>query len=138
MSRGSRTVDREDIEWAVRVAERSLEAAVGCVQKYMREYFEFPKFCDRVLERLGEFGGWRSTRDLLSTRMKAAIEAAPYCHPKLAVAITVDSNDFAARLERAIARSSKVINGSAKLIEASPAALVTRPPMIPDRRYRRA
>ena len=38
----------------------------------------------------------------LSTRMKAAIEAAPYCHPKLAVAITVDSNDFAARLERAI------------------------------------
>jgi hypothetical protein len=56
------TVDREDIKWAVRLAERSFEAAVGGVAKYMREYFEFPKFREQVLAKLA--GGCRSHRDL--------------------------------------------------------------------------
>jgi hypothetical protein len=64
VGRGSRTVDREDIQWAIRVAERSFDAMVGGVDKYMRKYFEFPKFCDEVLARLAKHGGWRSKRDL--------------------------------------------------------------------------
>jgi hypothetical protein len=51
----------------------------------------------------------------LSVRMRAAIEAAPYEHPKLsAVGFGVINNDsFAAQLDRAIDRSNR-----AKLIEA--------------------
>ena len=42
--------------------------------------------------------------------MRAAIEAAPYFHPKLAVNANLNGgNDFATRLERAIARSGQVI-----------------------------
>lgn len=50
VGRGSATVDREDITWAIAWAERSFNAAVGGVRKYMRQYFEFPQFCDRVFE----------------------------------------------------------------------------------------
>jgi hypothetical protein len=52
VGRGSRTVDCEDITWAIGLASQSVEAACGGVDKYMSEYFEFPKFCDRVLEWL--------------------------------------------------------------------------------------
>jgi hypothetical protein len=41
----------------------------------------------------------------LSTRMKAAIEAAPYVHPKLSATAVMSSEDFGDRLERAILRS---------------------------------
>jgi hypothetical protein len=51
----------------------------------------------------------------LTVRMRAAIEAAPYMHPKLgAVAVGYMSADgFAARLERAIMRSGKLIEAKA-------------------------
>jgi hypothetical protein len=51
----------------------------------------------------------------LTVRMRAAIEAAPYMHPKLgAVAIApMTGNDFARALDRAIMRSSKLIEGKA-------------------------
>lgn len=45
----------------------------------------------------------------LAVRMKAAIEAAPYFHPKLSVTATVGGRDIAARLEAAIKRSGKII-----------------------------
>jgi hypothetical protein len=41
----------------------------------------------------------------LSARLKAAIEAAQYVHPKLAVTATVNAGDFADQLERAVERS---------------------------------
>ena len=46
----------------------------------------------------------------LSIRMKAAIAALPYEHPKLAVTAVLDgTEDLGARLSRAIQRSAKVI-----------------------------
>jgi hypothetical protein len=46
----------------------------------------------------------------LSVRMKAAIAALPYEHPKLAVTAVLDGrDDLGARLHRAIQRSAKVI-----------------------------
>jgi hypothetical protein len=46
----------------------------------------------------------------LHVRMKAAIAALPYEHPKLAVTAVLDSSDsFAVQLEGAIARSRKVL-----------------------------
>jgi hypothetical protein len=79
------------------------------------------------------------------TRLKAAAIAIEYERP-LAVTAVVDGGDFAARLERALARSAKVINGKAKgqrqqerPIEGSPAPVdVRHPPPVPDRRFRRA
>jgi hypothetical protein len=55
----------------------------------------------------------------LQVRMKAAIEAAPYVHPKFALVATVPaSGDFSAMLDRAIAASQAV--REPKLIEAKP------------------
>jgi hypothetical protein len=53
----------------------------------------------------------------LNTRMRAAIEAAPYEHPKLtAIAVGhLTAQDFATRLDRALERSDR-----AKLIELAP------------------
>jgi hypothetical protein len=45
----------------------------------------------------------------LHVRMKAAIEAAPYVHPKLSATALLTSDDFATRLERAILRTGRTI-----------------------------
>jgi hypothetical protein len=61
----SKTVDVGDIEWALRWSRVSFEAADGGVKKYMRDYFEFPKFCERVSEFIsGQEGGFASDREL--------------------------------------------------------------------------
>ena len=53
---------------------------------------------------------YRSADQPLHTRMKAAIAALPYEHPKLAVTAVLDgTEDLGARLSRAIQRSAKVI-----------------------------
>jgi hypothetical protein len=90
---------------------------------------------------------YRSSGIPLMTRMRAAIAAIQFEHPKLAVTATVQAGDFADQLERAIERSRRVMI-EAPIIEASPIenapSNTTRPatsnghkPTIPDRRYRR-
>ena len=63
VGRGSPTVDFEDIDWGIKVAELSFNAASGGIARYMQEYLEFPKFCDRVAEAFAE-RGFISERDL--------------------------------------------------------------------------
>jgi hypothetical protein len=65
VGRGSPTVDCEDIVWAIATAQQSLDAAYGGVAQYMRQHFEFPKFCDRVLEWLAaQPTGFASRREI--------------------------------------------------------------------------
>lgn len=59
---------------------------------------------------------YRDSRQPISRRLRAAIEAAPYFHPKLSATAVLRGDDFAARLERAIARSGK----APLMIEAKP------------------
>jgi hypothetical protein len=49
-------------------------------------------------------------------RMKAAIAALPFEHPKLAVTAVLTDEDLGARLHRAIARSHKVIEGRQEIV----------------------
>lgn len=60
----SRTVDVRDIEWGLKWSKVSLDAVDGGVKKYMRQYYEFPKFCERVFEFIQAQGGFVSYRDL--------------------------------------------------------------------------
>jgi hypothetical protein len=55
----------------------------------------------------------------LMTRMRAAIAAIPFEHPKLAVTATVEAGDFADQLERAIERSRRVMIEVKPIIEAN-------------------
>jgi hypothetical protein len=81
----------------------------------------------------------------LQARLKAAIEAAQYVHPKLAVTATVNGGDFAVQLDRAVERSRMV--EAKPMIEANVSDNVpdNKPhpasnghkPSVPDRRYRR-
>jgi hypothetical protein len=78
----------------------------------------------------------------LHTRMKAAVEALPYVHPKLAVQLSVEGRDLAAALDRALARTAKVQTTTieAKPIEEAQPEPVTASPIlspVPDKRYRR-
>jgi hypothetical protein len=50
--RGSQTVDREDIEWALKLGQRSFDTACSDYPKYVKEYFEFPVFCRKIYEAL--------------------------------------------------------------------------------------
>jgi hypothetical protein len=71
----------------------------------------------------------------LHIRLRAAIAAAPYESPKLAVTVVATANsNFAERLELAYLRSATV----AKVIEAKPLVSDVRlPPVSTDRRLRR-
>ena len=88
---------------------------------------------------------YRSPAVALMTRMRAAIAAIQFEHPKLAVTATVQAGDFADQLERAVERSRRVMIEVKPMIEATPTENVpsntTRPttsnghkPSIPDRR----
>ena len=70
---------------------------------------------------------YRSATQPMQRRLKAAVEAAQFVHPKLSVTAAL-GGDFADRLEKAFGRSAKVI-------EREPMRPKT---MVPDRRFRRA
>jgi hypothetical protein len=48
VGRFSPTVDLEDISHCIKISKLSFEAMVGGIDRYMQEYFDFPKFCDQV------------------------------------------------------------------------------------------
>jgi hypothetical protein len=94
---------------------------------------------------------YRSPAVALPTRMRAAMAALQFEHPKLAVAVTVNSGDFADQLDRAIERSRMALiegkpianTDTASDISSDTVSDVRRPstsvkPLtIPDRRYRK-
>ena len=45
---------------AVSCRPSSYDAAVGGVEKYMKNYYEFPTFCEKVLEFIVAEGGFVS------------------------------------------------------------------------------
>src|SRR5262245_56178374 len=55
---------------------------------------------------------YRNPAVSLAVRMRAAIEALPFEHPKLSATAILGSGDFAERLEWAVARSRAVLNGN--------------------------
>jgi hypothetical protein len=83
---------------------------------------------------------YRSSDMPLHTRMRAAIAAIPFESPKLAVLATVGADDFGAMLDRAVARSRRVIDVKPIPKEPKPAPPPTDVRLVPtiyDRRYRR-
>ena len=75
---------------------------------------------------------YRSASLPISTRQRSAIAALQFEHPKLAISAIIGEKSFAARLEKAIARSDRardgeVLTGGMKLIEAKP----VRPAKLP-------
>jgi polysaccharide pyruvyl transferase WcaK-like protein len=89
---------------------------------------------------------YRSSAVALTTRMRAAIAALQFEHPKLAVTANLSSGDFADQLDQAVERTRKVIEAK-PMIEANVTANDTAnvpsntnggaKPFVPDRRYRR-
>jgi predicted pyridoxine 5'-phosphate oxidase superfamily flavin-nucleotide-binding protein len=66
---------------------------------------------------------YRSPAVALMTRMRAAIAAMPFEHPKLAVVATVDGNgDFALKLDQAVERSRRAMIVAKPIIEANTSA----------------
>jgi hypothetical protein len=57
-------IEVEDIRWAVALVRRSVDAAVGGLEKYMANYIPFNRLCAAVIEMLTANGGWCSTREL--------------------------------------------------------------------------
>jgi hypothetical protein len=70
---------------------------------------------------------YRSPYVPLHTRMRAAVAALQFEHPKLGVSVIVDGQDFATRLERAVERTARALNerrSNGLVIEHQPAKAV--------------
>ena len=89
---------------------------------------------------------YRNPKQPMQRRLKAAIEAAEYVHPRLAVTATLNAGDFADQLEQAIKRSRMVIeakpitNVSSDNVSSEThvqASTNGHKPSVVDRRYRR-
>jgi hypothetical protein len=65
IGRFSQSVDVEDIRWAIALVERSVDAAVGGLAEYMRDYLELPDYCQAIIDAIHEAGGWCAERDLM-------------------------------------------------------------------------
>jgi len=64
VGRGARAVGKRDIEFAIDLCNRSFEAVVGGVERYMFERFEFPRMCEAVFAKIIANGSKMSDRDL--------------------------------------------------------------------------
>ena len=69
VGRGSASVDVEDIEWGIKLAELSLDTLASDISRYITEYVEFPQLCSKVWEEVWSRGAsrpphWISNRDL--------------------------------------------------------------------------
>jgi hypothetical protein len=64
VGRGATAVSRRDIEFAIDLCERSFDAVVNGVKRYMYEKFEFPRFVEAVFRTIGAAGGTMTSRDL--------------------------------------------------------------------------
>jgi hypothetical protein len=75
----------------------------------------------------------------LPVRIKCAVEALPYVHPKLSISAHLETDGFAARLEAAIKRSGIKMMIEQRVIEAKPALStnVAGPMISTDRKMRR-
>jgi hypothetical protein len=89
---------------------------------------------------------YRSSSVGLQTRIRAAMAALQFEHPKLAVNANVDSADFAVQLDRAVNASRKIIEAQPISVSSDIPSSDTKPtvqtsnghkPSVPDRRYRR-
>jgi hypothetical protein len=65
VGRFSRTVDVEDIRWAIALVRLSVDAAIGGLKQYMKNYLDLPDYCEAIVVQLRGSGGWLSTRDLM-------------------------------------------------------------------------
>ena len=93
---------------------------------------------------------YRNPEVPLPVRMRAAMAALQFEHPKLAVTANVEAGDFAFKLDQAVERSRRVMIEAKPMIDAnvssdtdnvsdttSPPVSNGHKPSIPDRRYRR-
>jgi hypothetical protein len=83
---------------------------------------------------------YRNPSLALPVRMRAAIAALQYEHPRLAVVAQISEQSFAEVLERRLQNLQRINNGNGGMIEAKPVPQVEmKPPMprVADRRYRR-
>src|SRR5262249_9983993 len=149
-------VENVNAKWRVWIGKRegatlsnNVDAVLDQIEAQQTERFELEPNATSLtlLQKV-----YRSSAIPLSTRMRAAMAAIQFEHPKLAVTANVEAGDFADRLDRAIERSRTVIEAK-PMIEANVSDNVsdvpsntTRPhvqasngghkPSIPDRRYR--
>jgi hypothetical protein len=87
---------------------------------------------------------YRSSTQPIYQRMKAAIEAAQYRHPRLAMTATISEGGIAEMLDKAIARSGVKLTIEHRQDEGAKPAPAPIPPHgtervgpTPDRRFRR-
>jgi hypothetical protein len=76
----------------------------------------------------------------LPVRMRAAISALQYEHPRLAVVAQINEQSFAEVLERRLQNMERINNGDGGIVEAKPVPQIETKPQMPrvaDRRYRR-
>ena len=105
--------------------------------EYLDEVIDNPENAHALLKAV-----YQNPEVPLSVRMRAAMACLPFETPKLAVTAQITEQDFATLLDRRLKRleEMKLIEANgAKVIDASPQPVETKPPLArtPDRRFRR-